>query len=177
MLAALAKLGLGWRYLPGLAAALGGFALIGVAPPRRKVTFTCLATLLGLVCMEAEYWVARGFPSSDMPFFAGSVAVTVVAVLLGTWGGLLLGGLGLGFFAYVNVRYGAPYLLDYVMPVLYAVLLAYARREIGWRGRGALRSGVPEVIWLIVVNALAIWRTSAVNKWGWITGGPWRRWE
>ncbi|MGE5325775.1 MAG: hypothetical protein ACM3NO_01940 [Deltaproteobacteria bacterium] len=177
MLAALAELGLGWRYLPGLVAALGGFALIAVAPPRRKMTFTCLATLLGLVCMEAEYWVARGFPWSDMLFFVGSVAVTVVAMLLGRWGGLLLGGLGLGFFAYVNIRYGAPYLLDYVMPVFYAVLLATARREIGRCGGGVLRPGVPEIILLIVVNALAVLQTSAVHKWGWITGGPWRRWQ
>jgi hypothetical protein len=177
MPAASAELGLGWRYLPGLIAALGGFAMIGLAPPRRKVVFTCLATLLGLVCMEAEYWVARGFPSSEIPFFLGSVTVTVVAMSLGARGGLLLGGLGLAFFAYVNIRYGAPYLLDYVMPVFYAALLAYARREVGWSGRGALRSPVPEVLWLIVVNALAVWRTTAVHKWGWITGGPWRRWQ
>jgi hypothetical protein len=177
MLVAIAGLGLGWRYLPGLIAALGGFALIGLAPPRRKVVFTSLATLLGLMCMEAEYWVARGFPSSEIPFFLGAVTVTVVAMSLGARGGLLLGGLGLAFFAYVNTRFGAPYLLDYVLPAFYATLLAYSRREVGWSVRGALRPGVPEVLWIIVVNVLAVWRTSAVHKWGWINGGPWRRWQ
>lgn len=161
------------RFLPGLAAALGGAALLWFAPERRKIPFTVLATLLGLTSMEAEYWVAHGFPESEVTFFAGAVAVTLLALALGKSGGLALGLSGLGFFAYVNIRYGAPYLVDYVLPVFYGILLALARRELNWFRSGMLAAGCPEAIWLILVNGVTVWRTSALDKWGWLTGRPW----
>jgi hypothetical protein len=161
------------RYLPGLVAATGGAALLWFAPERRKIPFAVLATLLGLTSMEAEYWVAHGFPESEVTFFAGTVVVTLLALALGKFGGLVLGIIGLAFFAYVNVRYGAPYLLDYVLPVFYGILLALATRELKWFRSGVLAVGCPEAIWLILVNGVTIWRTSVLDKWGWLTGRPW----
>jgi len=161
------------RFLPGLVAALGGAALLWFAPERRKIPFTVLATLLGLMSMEAEYWVAHGFPESEVTFFAGAVVVTLLALAAGKYGGLLLGIIGLAFFAHVNVRYGAPYLLDYVLPVFYGILLALARRELKWFRSGVLAVGRPEAIWLILTSGVTIWRTSVLDKWGWLTGRPW----
>jgi hypothetical protein len=123
--------------------------------------------------MEAEYWLARGVPWSEIPFFAGAVLITVTALVLGRLGGLALGVLGLGFFAYVNLRYGAPYLLDYVLPVLYAVVVTRSRRQLNWERSGLLRAGWTEGFWIAITHSLTIWRTSYVDKWGWITGGSW----
>ena len=161
------------RYLPGLLGALVTIAVVYLAPCHRKIPATILATLVGLVCMEAEYWIAHGFPSSDLPFFLTAIGLTLAAFVVGTIGGLLLGVVGLGFFSYVNLRYGAPYLLDYVMPALYAILMYYSRRELKWVRPGVLRAGVPESVWFIVLQLLVVWRTTRLFKWGWLTGGPW----
>jgi hypothetical protein len=161
------------RYVPGAAAVAGSLALISVAPERRKMLFTGIATLLGLVCMEAEYWVAHGFPASEVPFFSVAAVVTLAALFAGGWGGLLLSVAGFGFFAYVNLRYGAPYLLDYIMPVLYASLMARSRRTLHWSGRGILAIGRLEAALLIPILALMLLRTTTLGKWGWISGKPW----
>jgi hypothetical protein len=161
------------RYLPGLVAAAGGAALLYFSRRKHAVAFACLATLVGLVCMEAEYWVAHGFPRSEVTFFVAAVALTLTALALGAPGGTALGILGLGFFAYVNLRYGAPYLLDYVLPILYAFLLARSRRELGWQDTGILRAGRTEGLWIAATALLIFWRTSSLGKWGWITGAPW----
>jgi hypothetical protein len=162
-----------FRYLPGLLAAAGGAALIGFAPAHRRIVFTILATLLGLTCMEAEYWVAHGFPSDEVSFFAVTALITLAALFMGKKGGFILAITGLGFLAYVNIRYGSPYLLDYILPVEYALLLALARRELGWYGSGVWAPGRPELIWLVVTNVITVWRTSVLDKWGWIMGRPW----
>ena len=161
------------RYLPGLVAAVGGAAALYSSRQKRAVAFSYLATLLGLVCMEAEYWVAHGFPMSEVPFFVGAVVLTLTALAFGALGGTALGILGLGFFAYVNLHYGAPYLLDYVLPILYAFLLARSRLRLGWHGTGILRAGWTEGLWITLTYLLTLWRTSGVGKWGWITGGSW----
>jgi hypothetical protein len=162
------------RYLPGLVAAVGGTGMIVAAPRPRRITFTVLATLLGLVCMEAEYWVASGFPGSEALFFVGAIAVTLAALAVGSVGTMILGLVGLLFFAYVNLRYGAPYLLDYIMLVFYALLIAWSRRTLNWFRSGIFAVGRPEAIAVIAVEVLAAWRTSALDKWGWIAGGHWR---
>src|SRR5574337_945587 len=118
------------RYLPGLVAAIGGVSLVGSASSQRRTMFAGVATLLGLVCMEAEDWVAHGFPESEISFFVVAIAMTLTALALGKQGCMILSIIGMVFFAYVNLRYGAPYLLDYVMPVLYATLMASSRREL-----------------------------------------------
>jgi len=161
------------RYLPGIVAAAVAGGIVYPARRSRKIRATMLATLVGLLCMEAEYWVAHGFPASDVPFFLAATGVTLAAFIVGTIGGLLLGVVGLGFFSYVNLRYGAPYLLDYVMPTLYAVLMFYSRRELGWLRPGILHAGFLEGIWFILLQVLAVWRTSHLLKWRWLTGGPW----
>jgi hypothetical protein len=161
------------RYLPGAVAAACAVFLIRYAPSNRKVAFTVWASLLGLVCMEAEYWVAHGFPRSEVPFFFGAVGVTLVAVALRELGGLLLGVVGLGFFSYVNLRYGAPYLLDYVMPALYALLICYSRNALNWVGPGIFRSGIPETVWFLLLQFAVIWRTTSLSKWNWLAGAPW----
>jgi hypothetical protein len=161
------------RYLPGAGAALGSVALIGIAPKHRKVLATGIATLLGLVCMEAEYWVAHGFPATEVSFFSVAVVVTLTCTLSGAWGGLLLGVVGFGFFAYVNLRYGAPYLLDYIMPILYALLTAYSRRALNWPSRGVLAIGRLEGTLVAALLALMLLRTTTLGKWGWLSGKPW----
>ncbi len=161
------------RYLPGLVAAAGATAIIATAPRARQVAMTLLATLLGLVCMEAEYWVASGFPESEIPFFAGAVALTLAALAIGSVGAMILGLTGLLFFAYVNLRYGAPYLLDYLMPVLYGLLIAWSRRALLWTGAGILEVGKLEAMAVIALEILAVWRTTSLDKWGWIAGGHW----
>jgi len=161
------------RYLPGTVAALGSLALIGIAPEHRKMLSTGFATLLGLVCMEAEYWVAHGFSASEASFFPGAVVVTLAALLAGDRGCLLLGVAGFGFFTYVNLRYGAPYLLDYIMPVLYASLMTRSRRTLNWSGSGILAIGRLEAALLVTVLALMLLRTTTLGKWGWISGKPW----
>jgi hypothetical protein len=161
------------RYVPGLLAAAGGALLLFLSRRRFAITAAILATLLGLCCMEAEYWVAHGFPWSEVSFFASAVVLTVTALFLGVLGGAALGILGLGFFAYVNLRYGAPYLLDYVMPILYAIVLARSRRRLNWEGAGLRQAGWTEGLWIATTYSLSIWRTSSLDKWGWISGGPW----
>ena len=69
---------------------------------------------------------------------------------------------------------GAPYLLDYVMPVLYAILIALSRRALGWVQPGISKVGRLEGMAVIALQVLAAWRTTSLNKWGWITGGHWR---
>ncbi len=162
------------RYLPGLVATAGGAALIAAAPLPRRIAFTILATLLGLFCMEAEYWLAFGFPKSEVTFFVCVVVVTLTALATGTVGAMLLGLAGLLFFAYVNLRYGAPYLLDYVMPVFYALLLARSRRALGPTGRGLWKAGRIELVAVVALQVLAAWRTTALAKWGWLAGRHWR---
>ncbi|HYL13752.1 MAG TPA: hypothetical protein VEV41_11995 [Terriglobales bacterium] len=161
------------RYLPGPVASAGSVVMIVTAPRTRQVTVTLLATLLGLVCMEAEYWVASGFPTSEVPFFVGAVGLTLAAYAIGRFGTMILGLVGLFFFAYVNLRYGAPYLLDYVMPVLYGLLIAWSRRALHWNGPRVLEAGKPETIGVIALQILAVWRTTSLGKWGWIAGGHW----
>jgi len=161
------------RSLPGLVAAAGAAILLLSSRRKHEIRYAGLSTLLGLICMEAEYWIAHGFPWSEISFFTSAVLLTVVALALGEIGGAALGLLGLVFFAYVNLRYGAPYLLDYVQPVAYAFLLARSRERLQWQGSGVLRVGVTEGVWIIATYALTFWRTSELGKWGWMTGGPW----
>lgn len=153
------------RYMPGLVAAVGGTALIALAPRRRRIAFTLIATLLGLTCMEAEYWVAHGFPADEISFFTSSVLITLAASLLGARGGMALGIAELAFFAYVNIRSGAPYLLDYILPVFYAVLVVSCRREQRWFGPSLWAPGRLE--------AITLWRTTTLHKWDWVLGGSW----
>ncbi len=162
------------RYLPGLIAAAGSTAIITMAPPPRRIAFTIWATLLGLSCMEAEYWLAFGFPKSEVTFFVSVVAITLLALATGNVGAMLLGLAGLLFFAYVNLCYGAPYLQDYVMPVLYGLLLARSRRELGWTGDGIWKAGRIEVVAVLALQVLAAWRTTNLAKWGWLAGKHWR---
>lgn len=164
---------LAFRYVPGLVAGLGGAALVLLTPPRHRVKFSILATLLGLIAMEAEYWIAHGFPADEVPFFAVAAAITLAALLLGAIAAFALGVAGIVFFAYVNIRYGAPYLLDYVLPVLYAATIVSARRELKWEGKGLLACGAVEALTLIAVNVAAVWRTTELAKWGWLAGRPW----
>lgn len=161
------------RYMPGLAAAAVGTAIIAVAPPQRRVACTVLATLFGLICMEAEYWLATGFPRSELSFFVTVVALSLAALAIGDLGAMWLGLAGLLFFAYVNLRFGAPYLLDYVMPVFYALLLVWSRRALGWTGRGIWRAGRIEALALVAEQCLVVWRTFQLTKWGWIAGKHW----
>jgi hypothetical protein len=161
------------RYVPGFVAGFGGAALVLLAPRRHRVKFSILAALLGLTSMEAEYWIAHGFPADEVPFFAVAAAITLAVLLLGAIAGFALGVAGIVFFAYVNIRYGAPYLLDYVLPVLYAAIIVSARRELKWEGKGLLACGAVEALALIVVNIAALWRTTVLDKWGWLAGRPW----
>ncbi len=161
------------RYVPGLAALAGGAALLAFSRRKRTVVIAGVATALGLVCMEAEYWVAHGFPWSEVSFILVALALTGASLACGAAGGAALGILGLGFFAYVNLRYGAPYLLDYVLPILYAFLLARSRRALGWQRGGVLRAGWTEGLWIAATYGLTFWRTTALAKWGWLAGAPW----
>lgn len=148
--------------------------MIVTAPRARRVEFTVLATLLGLVCMEAEYWLASGFPTSEVAFFVGAVAVTLAALAIGSLGTMILGLVGLFFFAYVNLRCGAPYLLDYVIPVLCGLLIAWSRRALNCVRPGILDTGRPETIAVVALDVLASWRTTGLDKWGWIAGRHWQ---
>lgn len=161
------------RYLPGLFAIAEAVMLFKSAPPKRKVQSLVLAAALGLCAMEAEYWIARGFPWSDMPFFVVALAITLVALSAGNVGGLVLGVIGMAFFTYVNDRFSAPYLLDYVLPSIYASLIVVSRRDLHWNGRGILALGVPEATWWSVETLIAVYRTSALHKWAWLAGKPW----
>lgn len=147
--------------------------LVLSAPSQRKIQFTVAATVLGLICMEWEYWVARGFPVSEVPFFFVCIALTVIALLMGARGCLCLGICGLLLFAYVNICFGAPYLLDYVMPFFYALLVGLCRRRLDFRRPGILEIGYMEAVWLICINSIVIWRTTMLGKWGWILGQDW----
>jgi len=162
------------RYLPGLIEAAGGTAIIIAAPPPRRIVLTVLVTLLGLFCMEAEYWLAFGFPRSEATFFGGVVVITPAALATSNFGTMLLGLSGLLFFGYVNLHYGAPYLLDYVMPVFYALLLAWSRGRLGWTGAAIWKAGRLEAAAVIVLQVLAAWRTSELAKWAWLAGKHWR---
>ena len=159
-----------YRYIPGIVAGLGGAVLVWRAPSHRNIQFTVAATALGLICMEWEYWVAMGFPASEVPFFSVSISLTVIALFFGAPGGFFLGICGMLLFTYVNVRYGAPFLLDYILPVFYALLIGLCRKRLGLRRPGILEAGYLEAIWLLCLNSVVIWRTTVLGKWGWIFG-------
>lgn len=142
-----------------------GTALIALAPARRRVVSTVLATLLGLVCMESEYWVAGGFPEDEVWFFIVTAVLTLATIFLGAPGALGLGLAGLIFFAYVNIRYGAPYLPDYILPIFYALLVVFVRREMNSVVRNIWATGRVGLLWLALTNAITFWRTTELGKW------------
>ena len=166
-------LGIFYRYVPGIVAGLGGSVLVWSAPSERRIQFTVAATMLGLICMEWEYLVAGVFSVSEMTFLLVCLALTALALFMGTFGCLCLGICGLLFFTYVNVRFGSPYLLDYVIPVFYALLVGLCRRRLALRRPGILEVGYLEAVWLICLNTVVIWRTTMLDKWGWILGHDW----
>lgn len=161
------------RYVPGLVGAVSSAVFLLSSRRRHQLSAAVVATLVGLSCMEAEYWVAHGFPRSEISFFLSAVLLTSTALALEAIGCAALGILGLLFFAYVNLRYGAPYLLDYVLPVLYAFLLARSRRALNWQGPGILRAGWTEGVWIVMTYLPTCWRTTSLDKWRWMAGGPW----
>lgn len=162
-----------YRYVPAIVAGLGGSVLIWSAPSQHKIKFTVGATALGLICMEWEYVVAGVFSVSNVPSTLVFLALTAIGLLFGTVGCLCLGICGLLLFAYVNVRYGAPYLLDYILPVFYALLVGLCRRRLTLRRPGILEVGYLEAVCLICLNSVVIWRTTMFGKWGWILGHDW----
>ena len=162
-----------YRFVPGIVAALGGAVLIWSAPSHRKIQFTVVATALGLICMWWEYIVASTFSFSMVPGILFYLALTAIGLILGARGSLCLGIGGLVFFTYVNVRYGSPYLLDYIIPVFYALLVGLCRRRLALRRKGILEVGYLEAVWLICLNSIVIWRTTMLGKWGWILGHEW----
>jgi len=162
-----------YRYVPAIVAGFGGWLLIWSAPSHRKIQFTVAATALGLTCMEWEYVVVGFFSLSMVPGFLVYLVLTAIGLLLGTIGCLCLGICGLLFFAYVNVRYGSPFLLDYILPVFYALLVGLCRRRLELRRPGILEVWRLEAAWLICLNAVVIWRTTMLDKWGWILGQDW----
>jgi len=93
--------------------------------------------------MEAEHWVA----------------VTVAALLAGSWGCLLLSVAGFGFFTYINLRYGAHGTFA-------------GRAALVWWG-GILGTGRLEGALLVPVLTVMLLRTITLSKWGWISGKPW----
>jgi hypothetical protein len=161
------------RYLPGLFAITAAILLFTCAPKQWRVQSLILATAVALCAMEAEYWIAHGFPQSELPFFVIAQAVTLIALLGGSVGGFVLGVNGLAFFSYVNTRFYAPYLLDYVLPAIYTCLIIVARQNLNWRGKGVLAIGFPEVTWWCIETVVAIYKTSILHKWAWITGKSW----
>ena len=162
-----------YRFVPGIVAGLGGAILIWSAPSHRKIQLTVAATALGLVCMWWEYLAAGTFSVSMVPGILLYLALTAIGLLLGARGSLCLGIGGLLFFTYVNVRYGSPYLLDYIIPVFYALLVGLCRRRLALRRKGILEVGYLEAAWLICLNSIVIWRTTMLSKWGWILGQDW----
>jgi hypothetical protein len=162
-----------YRFVPGIVASLGGAVLVWSASSQRKIQFTVAATALSLICMEWEYVVAGVFSISMVPEILGYLALTAIGLVLGPPGCLCLGICGLLFFTYVNVRYGSPYLLDYIIPVFYAILVGLCRRRLALRRPGILEVGRLEAIYLICLNTVVIWRTTTLNKWGWILGQDW----
>jgi len=159
-----------YRYVPAIVAGFAGSLLIWSAPSNRKIHFTLTATALGLICMEWEYWVAMGFPVSEVPFFLVSIFLTIIALFMGALGCFCLGICGLLLFTYVNVRYGAPFLLDYILPVFYALLIGLCRKRLKFWRPGILEVGYLEAIWLLCLNSVVIWRTIILGKWWWILG-------
>ena len=160
-------------YVPTIVASLGGSLLIWSAPSQRKIQFTVGATALGVICMQWEYVMVGIFSITMVPSFLVVLALTTIGLLLGTVGCLCLGICGLLFLTYVNVRYGAPFLLDYILPIFYTFLVGLCRRRLGLRRTGILEVGRLEAIWLICLNSVVIWRTTMLGKWGWILGQNW----
>ena len=162
-----------YRYVPGIVAGLGGALLVWSAPSHRKIQFTVAATALGLTCMEWEYLIAGFFSISMVPGFLIYLILTAIGLIFKTTGCICLGICSLFFFAYVNVRYGSPFLLDYILPFFYALLVGMCRRQLGLKRPGILEVGRLEAAWLICLNAIVIWRTTMLGKWGWILGQDW----
>ena len=162
-----------YRFVPGIVAALGGAVLIWSAPSHRKIQFTVAATALGLICMWWEYIVAGIFSVSMVPGILFYLTLTAIGLILGARGSLVLGIGGMLFFTYVNVRYGSPFLLDYIIPVFYAILVGLCRRRLVLRRKGILEVGYLEAVWFICLNTVVIWRTTMLSKWGWIFGQNW----
>ena len=161
------------HYLPGLTAIAAAFLLFRYAPPKRKVESLVLAVAAGLCAVEAEYWIAHGFPWFDLHFFLVAMAITLLALCGGSVGGIVFSILGLAFFTYVNDRFYAPYLLDYILPAICVFLIIVSRKELRWFGNGILARSVPETAWFSAETLIAAYKTSVWHKWGWLTGRPW----
>lgn len=168
-----------YRFIPGIVAGLGGAVLVWYAPSHRKIQFAVVATALGLICMEWEYLVAgiylrvNWLSITMVPLTLLFLALTAIGLFIGVIGCLCLGICGLLFFTYVNVRYGEPFLLGYIIPVFYALLVGLCRQRLEFRRPGILEVWYLEAVWLTCLNTVVIWRTTVLGKWGWILGHAW----
>jgi hypothetical protein len=113
------------------------------------------------------------FPEWKYRSFVIALAITLLALAAGGLGGFALGVVGLGYLTYVNDRFYAPYLLDYVLPTIYACLIVVARKDLNWSGKGILAAGFPEATWWSIETVIAVYKTSTSGKWAWLIGKPW----
>ena len=104
-----------------------GTSLIGSY--RQLVVEFAILSLLAWYFFWAELKLSRSFPRSELRWVVVWHLATIPAIALyladkmvGVYASLCLGVFGSIFMAYVNLRFGAAFVFDYVLPIPYMLL-------------------------------------------------------
>jgi hypothetical protein len=148
---------------------VGAWTFQGLETAQRLSAEYAILSLITWYFFWAELLLTSTFPRSEVKWIIGFTWATlaVVAALmflqrLGSAAGLALGTFGFFFMAYVNLRYGAPVLFDYLLPFPY-VMIVFASMESLAFLPGGTASGWPIAIYACLVMT-QFWRTFKVGK-------------
>lgn len=132
------------------------------------VLFTSLS-LIAWYFFWAELKLTTGFPNSERKWVVILTLMTIVALLLelrgdlsGVYAGLGLGVFGSLFMAYVNLRFGAPVVFDYVLPFPYFALTSISAAI--FLSKPVFDLMIVSVILYVLLFVCQLWRTKQLGK-------------
>jgi hypothetical protein len=148
---------------------LGVVTTYFLSPPLSLLVVFTLLSLTAWYFFWAELKLTTGFPSSERKWVVILTIATVIALILEFGGDLLptFAGLGLGtfgslFMAYVNLRFGAAVVFDYVLPFPY---LALASTSIAILiSRSVFDFMIVSTILFVLLLVCQLWRTKRLGK-------------
>jgi len=96
---------------------------------RQLVVEFATLSLLAWYSFWAELKLSRPFPRSELKWILAwhlvtipTIAFELAGIMLGVYASLCLGVFGSIFMTYVNLRFGAAFVFDYVLPIPYVLL-------------------------------------------------------
>jgi hypothetical protein len=132
------------------------------------IMFTSLS-LIAWSFFWAELKLTTGFPDSERKWVVILTLMTLVALVLelkgdfpGAYAGLSLGMFGSSFMAYVNLRFGAPVVFDYVLPFPYFALTSTSAAII--LSKSVFDFMIVSVILYAILFVCQLWRTKRLGK-------------